>query len=89
MSIVSGIVVYLCIWWVVIFCVLPIGVTRGDSAPEEGLPAAPLDPKLKQKFIATTMIAALIWVAIFVMIESNMIDFRSMADQMIESHRGS
>lgn len=83
---VSGVVVYLCIWWVVIFAVLPFGVTRSDAAPEEGLAGAPADPKLKQKFIATTIIAAVLWIVAYVLIDMELFDFRSMAERMMEAH---
>ena len=86
MGIVSGIVVYICIWWVIIFCVLPIGVSRSDVGPEEGLAGAPKDAKIKQKFIATTLISAMIWIAIYVMIDLQLFDFRSMAEGMLEAY---
>lgn len=86
MGIVSGIVVYICIWWVVIFCVLPMGVTRSDVGPEEGLAGAPQEPKIKQKFIATTLISAVVWIAVYVLIDLQLFDFRSMAERMLEAY---
>jgi predicted secreted protein len=79
MSWVSGIVVYLLVWWVVLFAVLPFG-TRPDA---EGDPAAggwrgaPERPLLLRKAIATTLIAGVIWLGIFALVESDWLSFRS------------
>jgi len=67
MSPFSIFVVYLLIWWIVLFAVLPIGV-RGQA--EEGNivpgsePGAPVDSQMKKKIIMTTIIATLIWAVI-------------------------
>ncbi len=79
---VSGIVVYLCIWWVVIFCVLPIGIERDETGKPDFSSGAPKDPKIKQKFILTTLISAVLWLAVFAMIHFGVIDFRHDAEIM-------
>lgn len=82
MGIISGIVVYLCIWWVVIFCVLPIG-NRPHNLEEFGTAgSAPENPQIKQKFIMTTIISAVLWLVVFGMIKMNVMDFRELAAQM-------
>ncbi len=85
MGIVSGIVVYLCIWWVVIFTTLPLWVQRDEGGPEVTAHGAPKDPMLKKKFILTTIISAVIWVGVFICIQSNLIDFRAIAAKMSET----
>lgn len=79
MGIVSGIVVYLCVWWTVLFAVLPWGVRQPD-VPETGIVGAPVNPNLKKKLVATTLISAVIWAIIWVMIEYKVVDFRAMGD---------
>lgn len=75
----TGIVVYLLVWWTVLFCVLPIG-TRPDS---EGDPAAggwrgaPVAANLGWKAVATTVLAAVIWVGIWYMVQSEWLSFRT------------
>ena len=58
----SGAAIYLTIWWTVLFAVLPIGVIShaeaGIDKGDGGDPGAPVDPKLKKKFITTTLISA-------------------------------
>lgn len=69
---VTGIVVYLIVWWMVFFCVLPLRVQSqqemGDIEPGSE-PGAPVDPQLKYKFKLTSTIAAGIWLVYFVVFE--------------------
>ncbi len=69
MSIVGGVLIYLIIWWVVLFAVLPIGVRNAYEEGVELVPGqadgAPVRPRLLFKFALTTMISlgifALLW----------------------------
>jgi predicted secreted protein len=75
----TGIVVFLLVWWTVLFCVLPIG-TRPDP---DGDPAAggwrgtPVAAKLGWKMIATTVLAAVIWAGIWLLVDSDWLSFRT------------
>lgn len=60
---------YFVIWWMALFAVLPWGVRRNQN-PEIGHdPGAPLEPRLKSKFLATTILAAVIWAIGYVLIK--------------------
>jgi len=75
----TGILVYFMVWVVVLLTVLPWGVQR-TVAPKPGHePGAPERPMLLRKFLVTSVIAAVIWGAIFVIIEQGWISFREMA----------
>ena len=53
--------IFLLIWFVVLFAVLPWGV-RPSSEPEPGHdPGAPANPQLGRKAIITTVISLLVW----------------------------
>jgi predicted secreted protein len=87
MSIFSGVVMYLIIWWMSLFCVLPFGNTK-QADPEPGTsPSAPENPRLGLKFLITTGLAALIWVLIFTLIEIRIIDFHESAEKMFTQDR--
>jgi predicted secreted protein len=77
MSPTTWIAIYLTIWWTVLFCVLPLGVVShaeaGIDKGDGGDPGAPVDPKLKRKFITTTWISAIIWVALLVVIHFGLV----------------
>ncbi len=78
MSWFSGVIVYLLVWWVVLFAVLPVGtrpVAEGD--PAGGWRGAPERPLLLRKVIATTLVSAVIWLGIYAVVESGWISFRS------------
>ena len=62
---------YLLIWWVVLFAVLPVG-TRPEPEPDvnSGWRGAPVRPRMGRKILATTLITALIWGGCVALIES-------------------
>ena len=73
----TAVVLYLLIWWVVLFAVLPIG-TRPEPEPdaESGWRGAPIRPHLGRKIVATTVVAALVWGGSVALIEAGWISFR-------------
>ncbi|MEZ5832969.1 MAG: DUF1467 family protein [Dongiaceae bacterium] len=57
----SQVAVFLLIWFIVLFTVLPWGV-RHSSEPEPGHePGAPVNPNLGRKAIITTVVSLLVW----------------------------
>lgn len=65
-GIASQFFIYLIIWWLVLFAVLPWGVRRQESDEVGHDPGAPANPMLLKKALVTTAISALIWGAYFV-----------------------
>ncbi len=76
MGSVTGIVVYLVVWWLVWFCVLPWGVRRPDVVEKGQADGAPDNARLGLKFLVTTAIAAALWGVAFVVIEFGWINLR-------------
>ena len=74
----SAFVVWLIIWWLVLFIILPIGI-RGQA--EEGdivegtEPGAPHTLNIKRKFIQTTIIASVLWVLTCALIMSGLVSW--------------
>jgi predicted secreted protein len=66
---ITSIAIYLTIWWTVLFAVLPLGtVTHAEAGIDKGDggdPGAPVDPKLKRKFITTTWVSAIVFLVIW------------------------
>ncbi len=82
MSLVSGIVVFFLVWWTVIFCVLPWG-NKAPETPEKGMAgSAPKNPRLKQKFIATTLLTIIIWLIVYVLVDAGLFSFADYAREM-------
>jgi predicted secreted protein len=73
----TGIVLYILIWWVVLFAILPIG-THAVENPDEtsGWRGAPSAPRMWRKVGITTLVACVVWAAAFGVIESGWISFR-------------
>ena len=80
MGTISGIVVYLSLWWLVFFLSLPIGVHPPHELGKELRPGdevgAPVRHHLLWKALATTVIAGLLWLGIAWLIDSDLISFR-------------
>ncbi|GAB4119314.1 MAG: DUF1467 family protein [Rhodothalassiaceae bacterium] len=74
MNALTGVLVYLVIWWLVFFMILPIGVRSHREAGEEIVPgsheSAPVRPMLWRKAGATTVLAGLLW-GVFYLISTN------------------
>ena len=65
----SGILIYVLLWWIVLFTVLPWGNRPADN-PEPGhAPSAPAKPRLGLKAAVTSVIAAMIWVLVYFTME--------------------
>jgi predicted secreted protein len=72
----SGVFVYVLIWFVVLFMVLPWGVTIPDN-PEPGhAPSAPINPRIGVKLIATSLVSAVIWGIVWYVMQAGWISFR-------------
>jgi predicted secreted protein len=67
MSILTAIFIFILIWWLVIFTVLPWGNRASDNPATGHAASAPANPRLKQKLIITTMISftltVILWAA--------------------------
>lgn len=65
----SGFLVYVLVWWILWFMMLPIGlVTQGESGKEitKGTPhSAPAETKLWMKVLVTSGLSAVVWFIIF------------------------
>jgi len=73
----TGLLLYAIIWWVALFAVLPFW-TRPVVDPEspEHFRGAPENPMMLRKALVTSLVAGVIWLGIWALIESNLISFR-------------
>ena len=74
----TSIAVYLTIWWVTLFAILPLGVVShaeaGIDKGDGGDPGAPVDPKLKRKFITTPWVSTIIFAILWLVVRMHWID---------------
>ena len=72
----TGIMVYLVIWWILLFMVLPLGVKRVENPGRGQEPGAPERPELLRKAIITTIVAAVLWLAFYEFYQLDLLSFR-------------
>ncbi len=72
----TGVVVYILVWWVCLFAVLPLWVTPsepGDPGHDAGAPHRPL---MARKLALTSVVAAVIWLGIYIVVAEPWFSFR-------------
>jgi predicted secreted protein len=69
--------IYVVIWWVVLFAMLPIGVRTSEEAGEKASPgtaeSAPIVPKLLPKMVATTVVSSIVFAVLYAIIVHHVI----------------
>ncbi len=66
----TAIAIFIVIWWVVLFAILPLGQGGGErERPTDGGDwGAPSTHQLKRKFLTTTWVSLAIWVVVLIVI---------------------
>jgi predicted secreted protein len=75
MSWIEGIGAYIIIWWVVLFVMLPLGVKPAEEGDLGHATGAPANPRLWFKAGVATAVATVLWLILFALLESNLIQF--------------
>ncbi|MAC44851.1 MAG: hypothetical protein CMJ00_01655 [Pelagibacteraceae bacterium] len=80
MGITGSIIVYVLIWWIIFFSVLPVGIQSNKEKFKEKIegvdPGAPINPKIGKKFLITTLITSIIFIVIYYLVEFNLLNLR-------------
>ncbi|MFZ3238592.1 MAG: DUF1467 family protein [Stellaceae bacterium] len=66
----TGLIVYVLVWWIALFAVLPLWVAPADPDDLGHASGAPKQPRLMRKAVVTSLVAAVIWLAIFALVRS-------------------
>ena len=78
MGITGSIVIYVIIWWIVFFSLLPIDVNRNKIMKIEGEdPGSPENPKIIKKFIYTTVLSTVIFLILYYLVQYNYLNLRN------------
>ena len=78
MSITGLAIIYIIIWWIVFFAILPIDVNRVKTVKIEGEDSgSPENPKILKKFIYCTGITSIIFVIIYLLMEYEYLNLRT------------
>ncbi len=80
MGITGSVIVYVLIWWIIFFSVLPVGIQSNKEKFKEKIegidPGAPINPKIGKKFLITTLITSIIFIVIYYLVEFNLLNLR-------------
>ena len=77
MSATGLVIIYIIIWWIVFFTILPIDVNRQKSIKIDGEDAgSPENPKMLKKFIYCTSITTVIFMIIYFLIKYEYLNLR-------------
>jgi len=64
----NGLIVYIMIWVVVLFLVLPWGVHLPDNTTPGHASSAPENPHQGLKFLITSVLSALLWIVAYLLL---------------------
>ena len=79
MSATGLIIIFIIIWWVVFFTILPIDVSREKPIKIDGEDAgSPENPKMLKKFIYCTGITTIIFIIIYLLIKYEHLNLRNL-----------
>ena len=80
MGITGSIIVYVMIWWIIFFSVLPVGIQSNKEVFKEKIegmdPGAPKNPKIAKKFLITTLITTVIFSVIYYLAKAELLNLR-------------
>ena len=71
-------IIYIIIWWIVFFAILPIDVDRKKIEKIEGEdPGSPENPKILKKFIYCTVITTILFTVIYLLMKFEYLNLRN------------
>tara|TARA_B100001063_G_scaffold207422_1_gene203311 strand:- start:220 stop:465 length:246 start_codon:yes stop_codon:yes gene_type:complete len=78
MSITGLAIIYIIIWWIVFFAILPIDVERRKKIKIEGEdPGSPENPKMLKKFIYCSVITTILFTLIYLLMKFEYLNLRN------------
>ena len=71
-------IIYIIIWWIVFFAILPIDVDRIKTEKIEGEdPGSPENPKILKKFVYCTVITTIFFTIIYLLMKFEYLNLRN------------
>tara|TARA_B100001121_G_scaffold296584_1_gene302103 strand:+ start:1932 stop:2177 length:246 start_codon:yes stop_codon:yes gene_type:complete len=78
MSVTGLAIIYIIIWWIVFFAILPIDVERTKILKVDGEdPGSPENPKMLKKFIYCTVITTFLFIIIYLLMKFEYLNLRN------------
>ena len=81
MGLTGSIIIYVMIWWIVFFSILPVGIKSNKDIFKDSLegfdPGAPKNPKIGKKFLITTIITSILFILIYYIVKFGFFNLRN------------
>ncbi len=78
MSVTGLAIIYIIIWWIVFFAILPTDVERTKILKVDGEdPGSPENPKMLKKFIYCTVITTFLFIIIYLLMKFEYLNLRN------------
>ena len=78
MSLTGLAIIFIIIWWIVFFAILPIDVERKKLIKIDGEdPGSPENPKMLKKFVYCTVITTILFIIIYLLMKFEYLNLRN------------
>ena len=81
MSVTGLAIIYIIIWWIVFFSILPVGIKSNKEVFRDSIegsdPGAPKNPKIGKKFFITTIITSILFIMIYYIVDLGFFNLRN------------
>ena len=81
MGITGSIIIYVMIWWIIFFSILPVGIISNKEVFRDSIegtdPGAPKNPKIGKKFLITTIITSILFIMIYYIVDFGFFNLRN------------
>ena len=81
MGITGSIIIYVMIWWIIFFSILPVGIKSNKEVFRDSIegadPGAPKNPKIAKKFLITTIITSILFIMIYYIVDLGFFNLRN------------
>ena len=81
MGITGSIIIYVMIWWIIFFSILPVGIKSNKEVFRDSIegidPGAPKNPKIAKKFLITTIITSILFIMIYYVVDLGFFNLRN------------
>ena len=81
MGITGSIIIYVMIWWIIFFSILPVGIKSNKEVYRDTIsgsdPGAPINPKIGKKFLITTIITSILFIMIYYIVDLGFFNLRN------------
>ena len=81
MGVTGSIIIYVMIWWIIFFSILPVGIKSNKETFRDSIegsdPGAPKNPKIGKKFLITTIITSILFIMIYYIVDLGFFNLRN------------